>query len=575
MNNIRTHKLPGWIIPVLIGLMLTGGYIFFDNYSKQLKLRGQVFELDAALSGLYRLRTLQSDTESEELSFRLTRDSSYLQTYNTEKSTLLAELVRYREHYRLLLALAGQQAFGTTVISWLSRLDEGLKKPSPSTGARDKENGYVKARQALRMEFNAMEEFLLSKRKVSGTQIEKFTRQNTTGYILLQLLAVGLMLLALWLNTQQLRQQYRAELNKKDEDIRAAFEFAFIGKALVSPEGHFIQVNRSICQILGYTEEELKQMKIQDLTPPGDQDRDAEQMQLMLEKKISSYEIEKRYITRRGAIIWVLLSVTAVWNEEGRLRYFISQLKDITTEKKSKKDLADSNEELEQFAYTASHDMKEPLRMIGAFMGMLEKNYGDKLDETARKYIHFATDGASRMNKLINDLLEYSRAGRTGSTPVTFSVDELLKEITLFNKAVIESRQAEIRWKDMPEVFFSRTALRQVFQNLIGNALKYQAETAIPVVEITATDLGASWEFSVRDNGIGFDLSKKEKIFTLFQRLHGKSEYPGSGIGLPTCKKIVESAGGSIYCDSVPGKGSVFYFTILKKTKTDVPEQKD
>ena len=215
---------------------------------------------------------------------------------------------------------------------------------------------------------------------------------------------------------------------------------------------------------------------------------------------------------------------------------------------------------MEQFAYVASHDLQEPLRMITSYLQLLQRRYQGKLDEKADKYIYFAVDGASRMQVLINDLLEFSRvttkAGESEPTDSEFILNQVISNLELF----ITQNKAIISHCSLPEVMADSTQLAQVFQNLIVNGIKYHSEE-VPKIHISAERKASEWHFSVQDNGIGIDPQYSEKIFEVFKRLHNKEEYPGTGIGLAVCKKIVERHGGRIWVESELGKGSTFYFT--------------
>jgi PAS domain S-box-containing protein len=270
--------------------------------------------------------------------------------------------------------------------------------------------------------------------------------------------------------------------------------------------------------------------------------------------------------------IW--LEVSAYPLENGLTVYF----KDITTRKSAEiklkelhkelekhlKTLAISNAELEQFAYVASHDLQEPLRMITGFLTQLERKYQDVLDDKGRKYIYFAVDGAKRMRKIILDLLEFSRIGRTQHTLETFDVNVLIQEISKLYHKKIRDKQAEIFTENLPVIESYRAPIAQVFHNLISNALKYHRADCPPVIKIRSEQTKSHWIFSVEDNGIGISEEYYDRVFVIFQRLHNKDEYSGTGIGLAITKKIIESFGGSISLESKKGEGSCFVFTIAK-----------
>ena len=234
---------------------------------------------------------------------------------------------------------------------------------------------------------------------------------------------------------------------------------------------------------------------------------------------------------------------------------------------KHTKELAISNAELEQFAYVASHDLQEPLRMVTSFMTQLEKKYGDVVDDKGRQYIHFAVDGAKRMRQIILDLLDFSRVGRTEEDLEEVNFNNLIHEILALYRKQIEEVKASIIFEDLPTFQTYKTPIRQVFQNLISNSLKYHKAGEPPVIEIACKDNKTHYQFSVKDNGIGIASEYFDKIFIIFQRLHNKDEYSGTGMGLAIAKKIIENLGGKIWVKSEEGKGSTFYFTLLKSKK--------
>lgn len=264
--------------------------------------------------------------------------------------------------------------------------------------------------------------------------------------------------------------------------------------------------------------------------------------------------------------------ITAYPSDKGLSVYF----KDVTERKlsqiqlnelhhhlqKTAQNLAASNAELEQFAYIASHDLQEPLRMVTSFLSQLEKKYGNLIDDKGKQYIHFAVDGAKRMRQIILDLLDFSRVGKFNGKPQEVDTHKVAEEIiTLYNNEIKQSG-AEIQLEGLPVITTLKSPFTQVLQNLVSNALKYQKPGEKPVIKIAAEEMAAYWKFSVQDNGIGIDPDSTEKIFIIFQRLHHKDEYSGTGIGLAIVKKIVEAMGGGIWVEPNESGGSTFYFTI-------------
>ncbi|MDF3819574.1 PAS domain S-box protein [Leptospira sp. 96542] len=231
---------------------------------------------------------------------------------------------------------------------------------------------------------------------------------------------------------------------------------------------------------------------------------------------------------------------------------------------KHAKELEISNAELEQFAYVASHDLQEPLRMVTSFLTQLEKKYSSILDEKAKQYIHFAVDGATRMRQIILDLLQFSRVGRLDEEKENINLNELVNDYELLRNKLLVDKEAIIERENLPVIFQHRAPITQVFHNLLDNALKYSKEGVPPKIIVSASEKERHWEISISDNGIGIEPEYFEKIFVIFQRLHGKDEFEGTGMGLAIVKKIIKTLEGNIWLESELGKGSTFYFTINK-----------
>lgn len=224
-------------------------------------------------------------------------------------------------------------------------------------------------------------------------------------------------------------------------------------------------------------------------------------------------------------------------------------------------ELARSNRELEQFAYVASHDLQEPLRMVSSYVSLLGRRYGGQLDERADKYIHFAVDGANRMQRLITDLLAYSRVGTRGAEMEEIAIADVVQQALANLEIAIRESDAEIVYSDLPRVIGDSSQLGQLFQNIIGNALKFKTERR-PRVDIEAERTDDHWTFCVRDNGIGFDQRYADRIFGVFKRLHRNTDIPGTGIGLAICQRIIDRHGGRIWAESETGNGARFFFTL-------------
>ena len=278
---------------------------------------------------------------------------------------------------------------------------------------------------------------------------------------------------------------------------------------------------------------------------------------------------------RINALIRFLTAVVSVATVFALMRYF-NEAVGLRTSKEFDRELAyrqlamqeltRSNQELQQFAYIASHDLQSPLKTISNYLSLLENKHSNQLDAEALRLIGVSTAAADRMRNLINDLLDFSRVG---SDVALRQVDlrELVDEILEEQQAEIQATGAVVDLGSLPTIMGHRTDLKQLFQNLISNALKYRRPTVAPRVSIQVTDEGHQYRFAIRDNGIGIDRQYFERVFQIFQRLHGRNQYSGTGIGLATCKKVIDIYGGQIWIDSTVGQGTTFYFTIPKVIK--------
>ncbi|MBF0324965.1 MAG: PAS domain S-box protein [Alphaproteobacteria bacterium] len=339
-------------------------------------------------------------------------------------------------------------------------------------------------------------------------------------------------------------------------------------------DGRVIYANRAACERTGVTVEEALTLTVAELDPAFSPEMWQGHLATLRQDGTVRYEAVHR--PRKGWPFPVDVVITTVmWEGQESLCAFV---RDITDRKQAEAALAEqaisleaSNAELEQFAYVASHDLREPLRMVNSFVTMLSKRYGDKLDDEARDYIAFAQDGAVRMDRLILDLLEYSRVGSLdrplSPTPLGQCIDLACRNLLL---AIDESGAAIDRGTDFPMVMANEEELVRLLVNLIANALKYRAPDRAPRITISSERRDDDILVTIADNGIGIAPEYFERIFRIFQRLHGRDRYEGTGIGLAICKKIVERHGGRIWVESVPDQGSSFHFT-LKPTPTPSP----
>ena len=283
----------------------------------------------------------------------------------------------------------------------------------------------------------------------------------------------------------------------------------------------------------------------------------------------NSFDLEYRMQRYDGVYCWIR-EIGVPHYENNTYKNFIGICLDITQRKidelnlkKYTQDLKRSNKELEQFAYIASHDLQEPLRMVSSYTQLLERRYKDKLDDDASEFIGYAVDGANRMQTLIQDLLAYSRVGKNKQILKLLELDLLIKNIILGLKVAIEESNVQINLPEsFPQIMADQSQIQQLFQNLILNAIKYRAEERKCEININYQKVDEMWQFSIQDNGIGIETKYFERIFVIFKRLHSREKYSGTGIGLAVCKRIVEGHGGELWLESTFGSGSTFYFTI-------------
>ena len=338
---------------------------------------------------------------------------------------------------------------------------------------------------------------------------------------------------------------------------------------LFDEQGVMHRWNRNLEKVIGYTHEEIANMSPLDMFTGQDREHIYQAIhQVFVDGR---GEAEASYCTRDGRLI--PHAFTGVRVEVDGKPMLIGVGIDITGRKQMEQrleaanlELQRSNQELEQFAYVASHDLQEPLRMVSSYTQLLEKRYKDQLDDSARTFIHYAVDGATRMQGLINDLLAYSRIATKGNEFKLLSSQRAFESALANMQGLIDEIQAEVTNDPLPEIVGDFGQLARVFQNLLSNALKYRKKEITPRIHVSAEDEDTEWRFSVQDNSIGMDPQYANRIFQIFKRLHTAREYPGTGMGLSLCKRIIERHGGRIWVESEPNVGSTFFFTIPKQS---------
>jgi len=366
--------------------------------------------------------------------------------------------------------------------------------------------------------------------------------------------------------------QEMAQRQSSEERLRllidGAKDYSII---MLEVDGRVASWNEGATRLKGWSEPEILCRHFSVFYPEESVAAGKPQRELELAASEGRLAVEGWRVRKDGSRFLADVIITAIRDDSGKLRGFSKITRDITERRRAEEqikatlaELERSNKELEQFAYVASHDLQEPLRMVSSYTQLLAQCYEGQLDDQAKKFIDYAVDGAVRMQRLINDLLAYSRLSTQGNTFKTIDSQAVLGEALKNLAATIEETRTVVTHNHLPKVRADATQLSQLFQNLIGNAIKFRGAQA-PLIRISACELGHEWRFCVQDNGIGIDMRYAGKVFQIFQRLHTRQEYPGTGIGLAICKRIVERHGGRIWFESELGCGATFFFTVSKR----------
>ena len=362
-------------------------------------------------------------------------------------------------------------------------------------------------------------------------------------------------------------------LNEIEQQIKASFNQAAIGITHLSLKGMWLICNDKFCQIVGYDQEELIKMSIFDIIHPDEANNIRKAIDELLTANVPYFSRETQYLRKDGLPVWVNVTISPVSSPSGEPLYFILFIEDITKRREIEemlqnlvKDLAEANQNLEDFTRTASHDLQEPLRKIISFADRLQTSIGDKMDNREKEYFHRLENSSVRMKKLIEDLLRYSRVSSLAPEMEPVDLKDIVNEVLLDLEVSIERSKGVVEIKHLPTIEADNTQMRQLFQNLISNALKFHNKTEPPKIEIDSmyNDNGY-WKILIRDNGIGMKEEHIKRIFKPFERLHGSSEFPGTGMGLAICLKVVTRHHGKIMVKSSLGKGTLCIVELPEK----------
>lgn len=382
---------------------------------------------------------------------------------------------------------------------------------------------------------------------------------------------------ALQLETVE-RYRIEAALRESERRFLATFEQSAVGMAHVGSDGRFLRVNHRLCQMLGYSDDELQSLDLPEIVHPEDEEADQPQRKRLLNGAVRDYTVERRLKRKDGTFQGFRETVSLVRSEQGDPRYFVTvfehqgnnsgarhgqdgeelekQLADC------RRELAAVNGELDALSYSVSHDLRAPLRAVSGFSRILSRDYAEQLPAEARQYLDLVSDGAIRLDQLIRDLLSYSRLGRQPVQRQAVDLGRMVAECMHHVLLAHEGRKIEFQAGNLPSWPADPALLREVFLALLDNAVKFTAGRDPARVEVGAEIVDGQLQVHVRDNGIGFDMNYAHKLFGVFQRLHRSDEFPGTGIGLAIAQRTVQRHGGRMWAEAAPDQGATFFFTL-------------
>jgi PAS domain S-box-containing protein len=374
-------------------------------------------------------------------------------------------------------------------------------------------------------------------------------------------------------------------LGESEERFRSAMHNSAIGMALVSPDGRWLNVNSALCKMLGYTTNELLSKDLQSVIHAEDLVQELGDRGRLLNKETESYRLEARYFNKSGAVVWVDMSVSLVCEEDGTPLYLIAQIQDISDRKRDEEllrklnselerrveertsKLNEVNKELESFSYSVSHDLRAPLRAIDGFSRILAEEHEKNLNADALRVLQVIRTNTQKMGRLIDDMLAFSRLGRKSIDRRPIDFDELVREV---QTELDTPKNVEVKVESLPPSSGDRALIRQVVTNLLSNAAKYSRKSGSPKVEVGGYSENGENIYFVKDNGVGFDMAYSNKLFGVFQRLHGPEEFEGTGVGLAIVQRIIQRHGGRVWANGKVNEGATFYFTLPKEHSKNV-----
>lgn len=409
--------------------------------------------------------------------------------------------------------------------------------------------------------------------------------QTYKGWFFVSLSSIVIYLLILSSN-QTILKYFKNKL-RVENIYEATFDQAAVGIVHHDEKYNWMRFNEKFSDMLQYSKSELMNLSIEDLVHPDDLDYGKELDQKVLDGELNSYQIEKRYRRKDDSIMHVLLSKTIAKDTDNQYMFFVSVLKDITYLKQIESKLEDFNsqlelqveertkqleainDELESFSYSVSHDLRSPLRAISGYSNLLIEDHQDVINSEGKEFLDIIKSEVSRMGHLIDDLLAFSKLSRTGMQFVEFSMDDLVQKCIEEVTRVSSNKVVHFDVDKLGIVNGDPNLLKQVWINLLSNAVKYHRKNVHPEIKISSIEDVENQQiiYTIKDNGVGFDMKYSDKLFGVFQRLHSDAEFEGTGIGLALVKRIINRHKGEVWAESEPGVGSVFYFSIPNKNK--------
>ena len=570
---------------ILVGV----GWVSHHTTTRLIEDTAWVAHTHEVLGSLQEVLSQMKDTETGQRGYLITGQARYLEPYHqalekvhqsiADLRQLTADNPGQQQQLDILYPLVEEKLDELKETIDLRR-EEGFGPAARVVLTERGKNVMDKVRNVIAVMENE-ERKLLAER---DAQAKALTQMTTRTLLIGKILSFALLLSVFYLLNLEVGQRIRAEeeirrLNQELEQrvVERTGELhgsqkLFQTLATVSPvgiirtnaEGHWTYVNQRWCEMAGLTPEEAHGEGWARAIHPEDHERVFAEWYRTAPKG-SQFNSEYRLQRPDGVVTWVFTQASAEKTKDGEIIGYVGTITDVTNRKWAE-ELKRSNADLEQFASAASHDMQEPLRTISSFAQLLAKQYKGKLGKDADEFITYISEGAYRMQALIQDLLTYSRLSTQGESLKSVEVSKVVDHAMHNLRIAIEESQAEVSRDSLPVVQGDPAQLAQLFQNLIGNALKFRGEKP-PRIHIRAESNGQFCTLAVKDNGIGIDPKFGDRIFAIFQRLHTRDSYDGTGIGLALCKKIVESHRGRIWMESQPREGTTFYFTLPLEEK--------